>query len=182
MEIKEKIAELERQLNELKSSLNGDNRPITERVKTFEDALEVLGDGHIFVQQWWACANGMENECRYNADLYAYLKLRIITAALNEGWEPRFTEGEWRHYPWFILYTQKEWNELNEETKKCGVLFGGDAGNGAYAGFVAALSSNAPSPAYASFGARLCFKSEELAKYAGRQFADLYADFYLIRK
>ncbi|QCD37151.1 hypothetical protein [Muribaculum gordoncarteri] len=38
-----------------------------------------------------------------------------------------------------------------------GVLFGGNAYNGAYAGFAYADSSNAPSATYASVGSRLCF-------------------------
>lgn len=187
MEIRERINELENQLNELKASLKAeeqDNRPITERVKTFEDALEVLGEEHPLVNQWWdfeAMTDGAE-ETRDNADLIALYKLRVITAALNEGWEPRFTEDEWRYYPWFTLYTQEEWGELEEEEKQCGVLFGGLAYGGAFAGFVSAYSSYSPSIASANVGSRLCFKSDALARYAGRQFAALYADFYLIRK
>ena len=38
-----------------------------------------------------------------------------------------------------------------------GVLFGGSAYNGAYAGFVYASTANAPTTAYANFGSRLCF-------------------------
>ena len=52
MEIRERINELGRQLNELKASLKEeakDNRPITERVKTFEDAVYILGNEHPFV-------------------------------------------------------------------------------------------------------------------------------------
>ncbi len=183
MEIRERINELERQLDELKASLKEeakDDRPITERVKTFEDAVYVLGNGHPFVQQYDAIVYGEKNKA--NADLIAYYKLRIITAALNEGWEPKFTEDEWRYSPWYLLYTQEEWDELSEEEKKGGVLFGGAATNGANAGFVYAFSSNAPSNASAYVGSRLCFKTYELARYAGRQFAALYADYLLIRK
>lgn len=41
-----------------------------------------------------------------------------------------------------------------------GVLFGGSASHGAYAGFAYAHSTNAPSYTYASFGSRLCFLPE----------------------
>ena len=176
MEIRERI-------NELKASLKEeakDNRPITERVKTFEDALDVLGENHPFVQQYDATVyDGVNKD---NADLIAYYKLRIITAALNEGWESQFTEDEYRYFPWFYLYTQEEWDKLDEEEKESGVLFGGTAYNGAGAGFVCAYSYSAPSAADAYFGSRLCFKTDALARYAGRQFAALYADYLLVRK
>lgn len=38
-----------------------------------------------------------------------------------------------------------------------GVLFGGPAHHGAYAGFASAYSSYAPSNSYANVGSRLCF-------------------------
>lgn len=38
-----------------------------------------------------------------------------------------------------------------------GVLFGGHAAYGSYAGFAYALSNNAPSNTYAYLGSRLCF-------------------------
>ena len=181
MEIRERINELERQLTELKASLKAkDDRPITERVKIFWDALDVLGDDHPFVQQYDAIVyDGVNKD---NADLIAYYKLRIITAALNEGWEPQFTEDEYRYFPWFYLYTQEEWDKLDEEEKESGVLFGGNAPYGALAGFVFACSSYAPSSARASIGSRLCFKTDAIARYAGRQFAALYADYLFVRK
>ena len=188
MEIRERINELEKQLNELKASLEEeakDNRPITERVKTFEDALEALGKDHPFVEQWWdyaATDDDADIPTKDNADLIAYYKLRIITAALNEGWEPQFTEDEYRYFPWFYLYTQEEWAKLDEEEKESGVLFGGTVYNGARVGFVYAHSNYAPSDACACVGSRLCFKTNALARYAGQQFAALYADYLLVRK
>ena len=181
MEIRERINELERQLTELKASLKGkDDRPITERVKTFADALDVLGDDHPFVQQFdELVCDGVNKD---NADLLAYHKLRIIAAALNEGWEPQFTKDEWRYFPWFYLRTQEEWDELSEEQKRGGVLLGGYASDGAAAGFVCACSSYTPSRACADVGSRLCFKTDALSRYAGQQFAALYADYLLVRK
>lgn len=193
MDFNAEIIEFKRQLAKLEDAVKAaeakeaqaDNRPITERVKDFGDAVTLLGDDHPFVRQYDAAILGNEDiyeSDRDMADLVAYYRLRIITAALNEGWEPKFTEGEWRYYPWYTLYTQAEWEELPEAVKKGGVLFGGGAGSGAAAGFAYASSSCAPSGACAYFGSRLCFRTEALAKYAGRQFAALYADFYLIRK
>ncbi len=154
--------------------------PITERVKTLEDAVKILGEDHSFVKQLDAVTDTILAD-EYGIDVIAYLKLRIITVALNEGWEPRFTEDEYRYYPWFALCTQEEWNGLDEEIKRERVLFGGDDYR-VNVGFMCVDSIGAPLGANATLGSRLCFRTDELARYAGRQFAYLYADFYLIRK
>ena len=49
-----------------------------------------------------------ENYANLEPDILAYLKLRIIVQALNEGWKPKFTEGEVRYHPWFKLFTDQE--------------------------------------------------------------------------
>lgn len=151
-------------------------KDITERVKTFEDACRELGEEHKLVQEWlyW------EGNC--SEDLAAYLKLRIICAALNEGWEPQFTEDEWRYYPWFWLYTQKEIKDMDEDEKTDRRLMStGDYQTG-YAGLAYAFSSDAPSGTDANIGSRLCLKSDTLAVYCGKQFINIWADFCLIRK
>lgn len=149
---------------------------VMERVKTFEDALKELGDNHPFVEQFCLMElnAGPLGDCR---DIIAYLKLRIITAALNEGWTPQFTEDEYRYYPWFWLYTKEEIAKMNKEERKKCVLFGGPADDGASAGFAYAHTRSVPSSATAHVGSRLCFKSSALAKYAGEQFAAIYFDF-----
>lgn len=152
---------------------------IMERIKTFEDALNELGDKHPLVLQYRFNFN---NEGGWTDDMYArefeaYLKLRIITAALNEGWTPQFTEDEYRYFPWFWLYTKEEIAKMDKEERKKVVLFGGLANSGALAGFAFALASNAPSGTHANVGSRLCFKSSALAEYAGKQFAEIYFAF-----
>lgn len=152
---------------------------IMERIKTFEDALNELGDKHPLVLQYRFNFN---NEGGWTDDMYArefeaYLKLRIITAALNEGWTPQFTEDEYRYFPWFWLYTKEEIAKMDKEERKKVVLFGGSAHNGAYAGFASAPSNNAPSHTSAAVGSRFCFKSSALAEYAGKQFAEIYFAF-----
>lgn len=149
---------------------------IMERVKTFEDALKELGDNHPFVEQFCFMELNASplGDCR---DIIAYLKLRIITAALNEGWTPQFTEDEYRYYPWFWLYTKEEIAKMDKEERKKCVLFGGFASNGASAGFAYAYAHRVPSTTDANVGSRLCFKSSALAKYAGKQFAAIYFDF-----
>lgn len=160
-----------------------DNRPVTERIKTFEDACAELGEDHLYVQMFRDIYDKSEKAgANVNCDVVAYLKLRVITAALNEGWEPQFTEDEWRYYPWFYLWTDEELAEKTEEWKRERCLTTMQYHRGEWAGLAFAYSFNAPSYANASFGSRLCFKSDTLAEYAGKQFIDLWMDFYLIRK
>ena len=155
-----------------------DNRPITERIKTFEDARDELGDEHPLVKEYWGVIN---INLDIKQDLISYLKLRIICAALNEGWEPQFTTDEYRHYPWFYIYTQEEIDNMDEEKKKSLWLFGGYSDNGSDCGLAYANSNLAWSKSVSHISARLAVKSEALAKYFGQQFIEIWAD-YLIGK
>lgn len=150
-------------------------KDIMERVKTFKDACRELGLDSEDLEQKWGDNNLMPDEI-------AYQKLRIICAALNEGWEPQFTEDEWRYYPWFWLYTQEEINDMDEDEKTNRRLMStGDYQTG-YAGLAYARSSFAPSRTSTSVGSRLCLKSDTLAVYCGKQFINIWADYILIRK
>jgi len=151
---------------------------ITERVKTFEAAVEILGEEHPFVCAYY-CIEDID-EC--NNDIATFLKLRIVCAALNEGWEPQFTEGEGRWYPWFTLWTEEELSNKSDEWKADRHLISTGDYSGDYAGFTYAFSRNAPSNTSTYLGSRLCLKSEALATYCGKQFISLWADFNLIRK
>ena len=153
-------------------------KDITERVKTFEDAVEILGEEHPFVCAYY-CIEDID-EC--NNDIAAFLKLRIVCAALNEGWEPQFTEGEERWFPWFTLWTEEELSEKSDEWKADRHLISTGDYSGDYAGLAYADSFNSSSDTPASIGFRLCLKSEALATYCGKQFIELWADFNLIRK
>ena len=152
-----------------------DNRPVTERIKTFEDACNALGDEHPLVTQYRLTAAAYKGD-PMTEDFIAYLKLRIIVAALNEGWEPKFTEDEYRYFPWFYFYTKEEYDKLDDEEKGRCVL---RSGNNAYSGygFVYCVANNDASYSYASSGSRLAFRTRELAAYAGRQFTEEWADF-----
>lgn len=158
-----------------------DNRPITERVKTFEDACNILGENHPCVIAYNAFEHDVMAavDAKEIADVAAYLKLRIIAAALNKGWKPEFTENEYRWYPWFYLYTQEEIDEMTEERKKeiSLLLWGGSAAYGSYCGLGYVHSISAFASSSAGYGSRLAVKSEELAKYFGRQFIEIWADY-----
>ena len=149
-----------------------DNRPVTERIKTFTDACNALGDEHPLVKEYLRVADGNI----ILDDLYAYLKLRIIVAALNEGWEPKFTEDEYRYFPWFYLYTKEQYDELDDEEKGRVVLRSGHSGYASY-GFVYIYANGASSYSNSYHGSRLAFRTRELAAYAGRQFTEEWADF-----
>lgn len=158
-----------------------DNRPVTERIKTFEDACNELGEDNLMVRVYQtliARAGKTEQSLAewMGKDVVAFLKLRIITEALNEGWHPKFTEDEYRYYPWFYIYTKEEYDNFSEEEKRRCV---GRALNNAYAigGLVCSGASNASSYSYTVSGVRLAFSTRELAEYAGKQFIDIWADF-----
>ena len=158
-----------------------DNRPVTERIKTFEDACYELGEENVLVQAYRTAefnTSGNQNDV---SDVVAYLKLRVIAEALNEGWKPQFTTDEYRYYPWFYIYTQKEIDNMYEEKKKNLWRLGGYSINGSSCCLAYANSNFAWSYSYSNVSARLAVKSEELAKYFGQQFIDIWAD-YLIDK
>ena len=157
-----------------------DNRPVTERIKTFEDACNELGEDHPMVSVYDALvtrANGEQPLAEWmGKDVVAFLKLRIITEALNEGWHPKFTEDEYRYYPWFYIYTKEEYDNFSEEEKRRCV---GRAYSNANAdgGLAYSNAYDASSNSYTSSGVRLAFSNRDLAEYAGRQFIDIWADF-----
>ena len=158
-----------------------DNRPVTERIKTFEDACNELGEENVLVQAYRTAefnTSGNQNDV---SDVVAYLKLRVIAEALNEGWKPQFTHDETRCYPWFYFCTQEEIDKMDEEKKKKLWRFGGYSYNGANCGLACAGSRNAWSYSDAYFSDRLAVKSEAIAKYFGQQFIEIWAD-YLISK
>lgn len=148
-----------------------DEKPknVMERVKTFEDACNELGIDH---NEWMQD----KKELGLEADVIAYLKLRIIAAALNEGWQPQFTEEEYRYFPWFCLYTQSEIDEMSEEDKSR-VVYRSHSNAHAYGGVAYAVTSLDSSNADTYIGSRLAFKTHELAEYAGRQFVEIWADY-----
>lgn len=151
--------------------------PITERVKTFEDAVGELGNEHPLVKVYQSIKYGYCSEL-VGKDLLAYTKLSIICEALNEGWHPQFSLNERRWYPYYELLTNDEIEEMSEEEKSRVV---GRASNFAcaFGGLVCSHAFYVSSSSSASGGSRLAFKSEELAEYAGKTFIDIYKDFVM---
>ena len=151
-----------------------DNRPVTERIKTFEDAVNATGLKLPLDDNQLSCLP---------KDVVAYMKLRIIAAALNCLTEdtldkfPKFTTDEYRWYPWFHLYTQEDIDKMDEEKKKTLWLFGGASDSCSNCGISSAYSYYACSFSDSGISSRLAVKSEELANYFGQQFIDIWSDY-----
>lgn len=148
-----------------------DTRPVTERIKTVEDALRALGTPEEDIPDFFNKFESLGN------DVVAYMKLKVIAEALNEGWKPSFTVNEYRWYPWFVFYTKDEIDNMDEEERKRLWLFGGSSYYGSHCGLACSDSYYAWSPAASALSARLAVKSEELADYFGKQFIGIWADY-----
>ncbi|MFA6260375.1 MAG: hypothetical protein WC760_02835 [Bacteroidia bacterium] len=117
---------------------------ITDRIKTLQDAIEAVGvseDAHVLLAY-----------AGKDADMIAArsaLELTIIARALNEDWEPDWSDSsEYKYYPWFNM-----------------------SGSGvSYFDCDRVISTSA-------VGSRLCYKSRELAEYAAKQFQSHYNNF-----
>lgn len=133
-----------------KENINGiRDGKITDRIKTFEDACLELG---VDVDSIIPALTGQSRDAM---SIIAYCKLIVIIRALNEGWEPDWTDSDQSKYrPWFDL------------SSGSGLSYG-DCGNG---------RSGSP------VGSRLVFKSQELCEYASQQFNQLYKEFFLMEK
>lgn len=99
---------------------------------------------------------GFKKQCEGLApDEVAYRQVKLIVEALNEGWKPDWEDAKRnKYYPWFDM---------------------GDSSGSGFAYYVCVhwtTGSNCGSP--------FCFKSRELAEYAGKQFTDIYKDYYLM--
>ena len=122
---------------------------IKDKVKSFEDACKVLD-----ITPSVPVVTGIPE--KYQKPLIANYQLMVIAEALNEGWTPDWSNGEWdKWYPWF------------------------DMDNSSSAGRFSFNDSDYLR-SYSYVGSRLCFKSEELADYAGTQFLELYRELFVI--
>lgn len=139
-----------------------------DTIKTFGDAIAKLGKNHPYVVAY----NSMNDVDECNADILAYMKLRIITAALNDGWSPTFADNEIRYYPWFYPFTEREYKYLSDDEKEDCRRVVGRSGRVWYVDMGYDTSF-----AYANIGSHLAFKSRVLTMYAVEQFFDEWCDF-----
>jgi len=86
-------------------------------------------------------------------DEVAYKLLKLLAKSLNEGWVPDWNnDNQYKYVAWFWM--------------------GGSSGFRCY--------DYAVWGSHSSVGSRLCFKSRELAKYAGKQFTEVFKQFMII--
>ena len=148
---------------------------IMERVKTFEDAIAILGENHTLVKEYFGV---VYNNIVITKNLIAYLKLRIICAALNDGWKPTFHDGECRYYPWFYIYTKEEYEELDEDEKKECHFYSRSHDDMYESGTVVCSYKGVWQLLSGTFSSsRLVFKTRELAEYCEKQFIDIWDDY-----
>lgn len=153
------------------------SQDIKERIKTFEDAVNAIGEDHPLVAQY-KTINSAFKEADNNLHLFAYTRLAIIAEALNEGWRPEYTEDEYRYYPWFGLYTQEEYDDMDDEDKeRCRFVGRSYSNANAHGGLVCASAYYGSASSYTHIGSRLAFKSRELAIYCGKQFIEIWINY-----
>lgn len=135
-------------------------KDIKDRVKTYEDACKEFG---------W-----IPREFKgLKKDEIAYIKLKTIVSALNEGWVPDWKDSnQYKYWAWFNMSDLKEWysrvvaRSCNDSYTNGGVAY-------ANADYYSTYTDSA-------YGSRLAFKSGDLAIYCGNQFAKLWAEYLLI--
>lgn len=89
-------------------------------------------------------------------DEIAYRQIKLIVKALNDGWVPDWTNtNQYKYAPWFNMGSSS------------GVGF-------SCYGYVSWS-------AVSGVGSRLCFKSRELAEYAGKQFTEIYKKYMTVK-
>jgi hypothetical protein len=83
-------------------------------------------------------------------DEKAYMKLKVIIKAINQGWTPDWNKTNQRKwFPYFNLSS----------------------------GFGFSVTGSDYDRTFACVGSRLCFETEEKAQYAGKRFLNLYKEF-----
>ena len=118
-------------------------------IKTFEDACKVLNLDATTIIPDFSFFPESEKEA-----MIAHCKLVIIAKAINGDWVPDWNDwGQYKYYPWF----------------KMGSPSGGGFSYDVCDGWAA----------YSAVGSRLCFETREMAKYAGKQFEDLYKAYFV---
>lgn len=117
---------------------------ITDRIKTFGDACKYLGINPDNYKLNFEPGFGLNNLALATN---AFIKLTIITRALNEDWKPDWNNSnERKYYPWFTM----------------------DSGRGF------GLLDVAYHAGHSDVSGWLVYESEELCRYSATQFKDIW--------
>ena len=141
-------------------------------IHSYEDALEALGEKSPNLEE-------ME-KAGVPKHIIALIKLETISRALwGRTFQPTpdAESNNWYYYPWFALWTNEEIEDHKDEFLKNGALLSGTADDGATAGFGFLYAHARSSDASAHVGFRLCQENETKAKYFGKEFIKLWAEY-----
>ena len=128
--------------------LLGDAFDITKIVKTFEDACDILYIEKKDLKEFIPFENPKND---FQEAQNAFAKLQIIIKSINEGWKPNWNDSnEYKCYPYFNMAGGFAFVDTRYFYVNTGTFV----------------------------GSRLCFKTENGAKYVANQFLDLYRIFY----
>jgi len=126
---------------------------VTKNVQSYEDICKIDGVDPIQSLPYPSATNPEE------IAVNSFAKAIRINRVLNEGWQPDWNNWEERkYYPWFDME--------------------GEAGSGSgfsYYDYVYVITLS-------DVGARLVFKTRDLAEFVGKTFTDIYRGFMVIEK
>ena len=138
--------------------------PVEDRIKTFTDAYIALGRSHPLIENF-------VNLEHYDENLFAFVRLRIICAALNEGWIAK-SEDNGGYYPGFKFFTSEEVKRVKGEAVY-DLHFLEPKFDTKYVAVDCTFTSSL------TLENCLLLKTPELAKYCGKRFIGLWMDYLL---
>lgn len=135
-----------------------------ESIKTFNDAYEALGKTHRLCLDY----NSRPSGC--SPALKAFLVLRIVVAALNNGWTPKSNDNSWMPVFYIVPEVKLDGYSESEREKMIKVQHGDKID---YIE-IYAISESRQS---VNGSYELALKNEELTKYCAKQFSSLWLDY-----
>lgn len=148
-------------------SLFNPDKVIMERIKTFDDAYDEITN-HPFAWEYNELCTTTKYETSANL---TFTKLKIIAKALNGQCDLEVPN----HKRWYPRFVVKKVNSVNEKTIYHDAVL--VKRNGVYFMFFDVVSNDEVVSEASNINT--CFRTRELAEYAGKQFIDIYADLIL---
>jgi len=147
-----RLEAVEAEAQKLRKLLTKKEGPIMDRIKTWDDVCDELGLDADTILPYMVPKS--EDEKAINA----FTQLNYIRQVLNEGWVPNWDDSsEYKYTPWFDMRGTSGGSGFSFSDFDCYDF------------------------TYSYVGSRLCYKSEELAKYAGTQFVEVYKALFIIK-
>lgn len=158
---------------------NDEPKSIMDRVKSYEDGCKILNKDPLRVYSMnkttYTISIGDGDKVDIPKHIVALIKLETIIEALNEGWVAveHINEGWW--YPWFYRFDKSNENKYSSRY----VVAKSFGSSDIYRGIAFAFADDETSNSFTPVSSRLALKSEELTKYCGKQFIQLWCDYLL---